>query len=131
MRLERDPAFWVATGVEGDWPLLTGSPVCLPLACEHGGFIFVRLDALGRVLDLHAAFKPSGWGRVANHHLKACLAHLVGWDLITATEVEGNWRSRPPKSFGFRPAGPVAAGFRTWVLTRAGWEASPARRRME
>lgn len=96
---------------------------------EHGGFFLAQIDPLGRVHELHAAFRPEGWGDEPGRLLKRFLAE-DGWDVILATEVEGNWRSRPPKSFGFRPAGPFAGQFRTWILTRAAWEQSPARRRM-
>lgn len=140
----RDPAFWrpvcehpdvkprVDHGGEGDWlPGLLESPLCLPFRGEHGGYFLVRSDHLGRVWDLHAAFAPEGWGRDANRTLKALLGSLGAWDVITVHEVAGNWRSRPPKSFGFRVAADFRGELRTWVLTRAAWEASPAHRRME
>lgn len=117
-------------GLPMDWGFVA-NPAVTPLATDDGGYLFVRMDPLARVFDLHAAFRPSGWGKVAAQALKASLRLLTGWDVVCATEVAGNWRSRPPRSFGFRPAGPMAGGFRTWVLTRERWEASPARARME
>ena len=69
-------------------------------AGAHGGYMLVGGDTIGRVYDLHAAFTPEGWGREANAVLKRALRELEGWDIITATEVEGNWRSRPPRSAG-------------------------------
>lgn len=141
IREERDPGFWEAVashpavgphmGGRVDWAALVGNPAIMPFACEGGGYIIARLDALGRAWDLHAAFRPEGWGRTANAALKAALNRLGPWAIITATEVEGNWRSRPPRSFGFRPAEAGRDGYRTWVLTREAWERSPAKRRTE
>jgi hypothetical protein len=122
---------WVSLGVQADWlPALVESPRCLPLACSSGGYFLVRSDLNPAVWDLHAAFRPEGWGKVAHDALQAVLS-LGGWDLITVSEVAGNWRSRPPRSFGFRPAAQMGAETRTWILTRNAWEQSPAYRRME
>lgn len=123
---------WVSLGIKTDWlaPLL-GAAHVQPFRSEHGGYFLVKMDPLGRLWDLHAAFTPEGWGAEASSTLKATLRDLGGWDLITSTEVGGNWRSRPPRSFGFRPSAPAHGGYRTWILTRAAWEASPAYRRME
>lgn len=150
IREERDPAFWTAViehpevkphvtlGRQIDIAGALESPLIIPLAAEHGGFLFVRLDGLGRVYELHAMFTPEGWGREALQALKETVSEAFarGAQLITASEVEGHWRSRPPKTFRFEPCGAFepAAGFterfRTWALTRAAWEASPARQRM-
>lgn len=133
----RDPAFWrpicehpavkphVSLGFEGDWltPVLE-SRRCLPWASVNGGYFLFQADFNDRVWDLHAAFRPEGWGREAHDLLIAVLACPI-WSLMTVTEVEGNWRSRPPRSFGFRQAGPCL-----WFLTRAAWEQSPAFKRM-
>lgn len=138
----RDPSFWrpicehpevkphVSLGSEHDWltPLLE-NPRVLPFIGERGGYFLVDM-AHGRIWDLHAAFLPSGWGKDASATLKRLLGALRGWDAVTSLEVEGNWRSRPPRSFGFRPAAPMRDGYRTHVLTRTAWEASPAFRRM-
>lgn len=141
--INRDPAFWrpiiehpevrphVSLGSDADWltPLLESSD-CIPFASESGGYFIVAKCPLGRSWDLHAAYLPSGWGQETSDTLKTLLRKLRGWDLITVTEVAGNWRSRPPRSFGFRPAADMRDGFRTHVLTRAAWEQSPAFRRM-
>ena len=142
--IERDPAFWrpiiehpdVAPAVRAedgtDWlPTLLESPLCIPFRGEHGGYFLVRSDHLGLVWDLHAAFTPEGWGRDTNRTLKRLLSVVDAWDIITVLEVAGNARSRPPISFGFRSAAEQRDRFRTWFLTRAAWDASPARRRME
>lgn len=122
----------VSLGLDVDWwsPLL-GSPAVRVFQSDHGGYFLAQLDPLARVWELHAAFKPEGWGREANRTLKAALRDLGAWDVVLATEVEGNWRSRPPKSFGFRPSAPSDGQFRTWILTRDAWDRSPARGRME
>lgn len=121
----------IAPDTDFDWwtPLLA-HPAVRTVESPNGGYFLVQLDPLGRTWELHAAFKPQGWGREAHGLLKAALRDLEGWDVILASEVAGNWRSRAPKSFGFRPAGPFAGQYRTWILTRAAWEASPARRRL-
>lgn len=143
---DRDPAFWrwvadhpdvQASGVIGG-PGLMESLVArediTPLRGEHGGFLFV---CLGDTYDLHAIFRPEGWGWETNRLLKQALVMIFdrGTSQITVSEVGGNWRSRPPRSFGFRPMGDFtfSHGFalRPWTLTRAAWESSPARRRME
>jgi hypothetical protein len=122
----------VSLGLDVDWwtPLLA-HPSVKAFESQNGGYFFAQLDPLGRVWELHAAFKPAGWGREASQTLKAALRDLRGWDVVMASEVAGNWRSRPPKSFGFRPTAPFEGQFRTWILTRDAWERSPARGRME
>ena len=147
IRLERDRTFWedvarhpaVAPSLGGFRPELAAevcrSPRALPVASEHGGYIFIRLDAMGLVWELHSLFKPEGWGREALQTGIAALGVLrsLNFQLITTLELAANPRSRPPLSFGFRPAGdfrPSAAGStRLWALTRQGWEDSPAKRR--
>jgi hypothetical protein len=121
----------VSFGTDFDWwtPLLT-HPAVSVVRGDHGGYFLVCLDPLGRIFDLHAAITPEGWGRAANALLKRALADLGGWDVVLATEVDGNWRSRPPRSFGFRPAAATEGQYRTWILARDAWENSPARRRM-
>lgn len=150
IREERDLAFWrsvyehpevkprVSLGHDVDLAALIASPAVLPLRAEHGGFLMIRLDGLGRVRELHTMFTPEGWGREVLLALKAACEHVFthGAQLITTYEVEGNWRSRPPKTFRFQPCGDFATAegfeprFRTWALSQADWSASPARQRM-
>lgn len=142
---DRDPAFWFSIfnhpdvkphmgGLFDIGPVVT-HPSVIPLRTEHGGYLLHRLDGLGRVYDLHALYRPEGWGKEACTGLKSALAWIfaAGAQLVTAQEVEGWWKSRPPRSFGFRPAGDFApsefGSLRTWVLTKAAWETSPARSR--
>ena len=146
---DRNPAFWRSVadhpavqasgtmGGPGVIEALVASDLVTPLRSENGGYLFVRLDALGRPQELHALYVPQGWGREVHSALKSALSRMFerGAFVITVSEVATNWRSRPPRSFGFRPAGPFAHthGFdlRTWTLSRDAWEASPAARRME
>jgi hypothetical protein len=150
IREDRDLSFWrevsehpavkphVSLGKAFDIAPMVQSPKVTPLRAENGGFLFVRLDGLGRVYELHTMFKPEGWGREVLLALKAAVAEMFhrGAHLITTYEVEGNWRSQPPKTFRFEPAGEFAhsdefnASFRTWLLTKSAWEGSPAAKRM-
>lgn len=146
IREERDPAFWVKVAshpqvretlfgvAPEDLAGHIGHPEMLPLASEHGGFLFAKVGSLDGVRELHTLFTPEGWGREVHRAGKEALEVVFGsCDLVTTFEVLSNPRSRPPKTFGFQPAsderpspfGPI----RTWVLTRHAWEASPARRR--
>lgn len=126
----------ISFGQEFDVMDLVEHPSVLPLRAEHGGFLFFRLDGLGRVYELHTLFTPAGWGREVLAAAKLAFAKMFerGAQVITTYEVEGWWRSRPPKSFGFRSAGGFAPdlgrSLRTWILTSDAWDASPARRRM-
>lgn len=143
----RDVGFWrsvadhpevkphIALGREFDIADVVSNPMVRPLRFEHGGFLFVQLDGLGRVHELHTLFTPDGWGREVLLALKqACEEILSKAQVITTYEVEGNWRSRPPKTFRFQAAGdfePCALGsFKTWILTKSDWLTSPARRSM-
>ena len=150
IREDRDPDFWsavyehpavkphVGLGQDIDMAAIVKSDQVTPFRAEHGGFLFVRLDGLGRVFELHTMFTPEGWGREALTALKAAVSEIFdrGAQLITTYEVEGNRRSQPPVSFRFQPAGDFAfadelnATIRTWMLTRTAWEGSPARSRM-
>jgi hypothetical protein len=148
IREDRDGEFWrnvyehpevkphVSLGHELDVAAVAADPRVTPLRAEHGGFLFFRLDSLGRVYELHTLFTPEGWGREVLQALKEAVTEIFarGGQLITTYDVETNWRSRPPKTFRFQPCGDYApalgVSLRTWVLTRDAWEASPARLRM-
>jgi hypothetical protein len=150
IREDRDPVFWgsvishpevgphVTFGQHIDLAQILAHPWVTPLRDDHGGFLFVQLDALGRVRELHTMFTPQGWGREVLLALKASVARVFasGAQLIVTYEVEGNWRSRPPKTFRFEPCGDFAKApdfphrLRSWVLRQDAWEGSPARRGM-
>lgn len=126
----------ISFGREFSISTLVEHPRVVPLRSENGGFLFVQLDGLGRVYELHTLYRPEGWGREVSKASKAAFARMfaTGAQVVTTYEVEGWWRSRPPKSFGFQPAGAFQAcdlgSLKTWILTVAAWEQSPARRRM-
>lgn len=144
IRIERDPAFWTAVAshpairplMGGRDPALVGAlaarPGVLPLAAEHGGYLFIRQDALGYVAELHTLFTPEGWGREALiAGIEAINAvWIAGFQSLVTLEMAGNPRGRPPVSFGFVQAGdfrPTLVGEgRLWTLTRTGWATSPA-----
>lgn len=145
----RDPAFWqsvfehprvkpnVALGRSVDIAAVVADPRVTPLRARHGGYLFVQLDGLGHVHELHSMFTPEGWGREALLAAKAAFTRMfdAGAQVIVTFEVRGNRRSQPPRSFRFRTAGGFAGApgfkteFRSWVLTRDDWESSPAHRR--
>jgi len=147
IRVERDPAFWTAVAghpalagmIGGVNPAVIGALAVtdrvLPLAATHGGFLFIRQDHLGMVCELHTLFTPEGWGREAwAAGIEALGAvWLLGYQLITTLEMRANDRSQPPRSFGFQRAGDWRVTphgeARTWILTRDGWNASPAAKR--
>lgn len=140
----RDPAFWVgvashpevAKTLHGATPQQVADLAVLertlPLASEHGGFLFVQLDSLGRLYELHTLFTPEGWGREVNRAGKDALQIVFKTAQAVTTYETADWRSRPPKSFGFRPCGAFAPSpygdLRTWIVTKDAWEASPAGR---
>lgn len=121
---------------EGDLSAFVQLPVVTPLRSQNGGFLFARLDSFGRVYELHTLYRPEGWGREVLEAAKEAFAQMFarGAQAVVTYEAADWWRSRPPKSFGFRPAGDFApAGdlsLRTWILTADAWAQSPAFRRM-
>lgn len=143
----RDGAFWqdvaehpqvaphVTMGRRVDMARLVNHPMVTPFRYEGGGFLLIRQDPLGRVHELHTLFKPEAWGREVNRAAKDMFrAMFRQTDVIVTHEVEGWWRSRPPKSFGFVKAAdfratPEGLSLSTWILTKAAWEASPAAKR--
>lgn len=147
--IDDDPDFWFAVAHHPEvWPhislgrdldvkAIVTNPRTVAFRAEHGGFLFIQLDGLGRVLELHTMFTPEGWGREVLLAAKEAFTAVFAWgaQVITTYEVKGNRRSQPPRTFRFEPAGGFAPAydttFRTWILTRAAWEGSPARRTME
>lgn len=145
IREERDPAFWeriashpvcaeALMGVEPRFfaEAAVAEPL-LPLASEHGGLVFVPRDGFGRVLELHSLYTPEGWGREVLFASKAAFRLVFERaDLVLTYERVGNWRTRPPRSFGFRPVGDEfvrdGVSWRLWQLSRDGWVSAPANR---
>jgi hypothetical protein len=146
VREERDPVFWQAVadhpqvrhitqGIAVDMGAVVEQPTVLPLASEHGGFLFFQRDLIGATYEMHTLYTPEGWGREVHDALIAALAEMFGKHhaaLIFTFETEHK-QSRAPKTFGFeraiRPT-PTAIGDMTLShLTAERWEASPAWRR--
>jgi hypothetical protein len=144
---QRDAAFWreiasdpaVAGAVMGLTPdqiaEIAARPAILPLASANGGFFFGTMDGLGLIAELHSLYRPAGRGREAAEAGRKALERVFAtFQVVVTYEVQGNERSRPPRSFGFVMAGDwreTAVGvLRAWVLTRAAWEGSPVKRRM-
>lgn len=145
---DRDASFWqgvadhpavkphIGLGHDLDMAAAVASPLVTPLRSQNGGFLFLRKSETEQ--ELHTLYRPEGWGKEVLQALKEAVSEMFarGAALISTQEVEGNWRSKPPKTFRFEPAGDFvpAEGFpinvRTWVLRREAWEASPARQRM-
>ncbi|HEV7159023.1 MAG TPA: hypothetical protein VGN38_11760 [Caulobacteraceae bacterium] len=144
IRIERDPAFWsgiaghpaVRERLFGIAPERIGAfavgPGVIPLAAEHGGYLFARRDELGLHCELHSLFTPEGWGREVVRAGLLALGFVfgeAGFTLITTLEVAGNPRSKPPARVGFIPCGDFferpLGSFRLWALTKAAWQASP------
>ena len=117
IRIERNPVFWRRWppirhaprpyGLRRKrWDTWRACPSSCPLAAEHGGFFFTRLDALGLVMELHPLYP----GRLGQEVLTAAKAacHVVfgaGCQVMTTMEMADNPRSQPPRSFGFKAAG--------------------------
>jgi hypothetical protein len=143
---ERDPAFWRAVAAHpavGPMILqgqsldvidaIVAHPDVLPLASNNGGLMFTARDQFGKVKELHTLYRPEGWGREVAVAAKHAFERVFsgGADLVFTQENLASWRTRPPKSFGFKPLGEAFVSelgtFRTWGLLAADWLASPAR----
>lgn len=145
IREERNPEFWVRIVEEPTVAAALGQfspmqiaaiiamPDVLPLAAEHGGFLFAGLGPFGRVAELHTMFTPEGWGREVHGAAKEAFDIVFdrGVRIIVTHQMEANERSQPPRTFGFVPAGDMAPSIlgtaRTWILTYPAWLASPGR----
>lgn len=111
-------------------------PGVLPLSSQNGGLLFIGIDPLGMVRELHTMYRPEGWGREVAVNSKAFIAQAFEeCSLITTNEQEGYWRSQPPKCQGwvssgdFREVG-LGKRLRLWVLTKEAFFASAVGRKM-
>lgn len=146
---ERDPAWWsdiaghpeVAPHVFGggdiiDFARAIERPDALPLRSENGGILFVRLEPLGSVWEMHTLYRPEGWGREVAEAAPLMMERVFEQALaVTTYEQQGYYRSRPPRSHGWKRHGePKDLGLSRpligWLLTRDDWLNAPARRRM-
>lgn len=145
IRTERDPAFWrevashplvaphVLLGREFDVGAVAQHASVTPLAAQHGGFLFCKLDGLGFVYELHSLFTPEGWGREVHGAGKEALQHIFaqGASVIVTTQTEDG--KAPPRSFGWREADNYRdtdiGNARCWFLTADAWRLSPGGRK--
>lgn len=99
---------------------------------QHGGFIFRSMDGYGFCFELHTLFRREGWGREVAEAARQAFGQLFEGvtSLVVTEEQDGHWRSRPPRSHGWKaasddfkpsPAGPV----RIWYLSKLNWLSSP------
>lgn len=147
--INRDVDFWdgvaqhpeVAPHIFMGQPIVSLAPLIedkrnLPYASANGGCIFVKMDHLGLLVEMHTLYRPEGWGREVAINGKRFIHDVMKTAaLITTHEQEGNWRSSPPKSHGWKPiTGYCSVGLqnrlRLWMLTREAWLASPVGRKM-
>lgn len=147
IRIERDAAFWIDVASH---PALAGAlyglppqalaaiiatPSVTPLASQHGGFIFNRLDAFGFMYELHTLFTPEGWGREVVTAGHEALERIFGSgaQVIVTAQMRDNDRSQPPRSFGFKAAGCWSetqfGEAMCWFLSHEAWQQSPAHKR--
>lgn len=109
---------------------------CLPLRSEHGGVILVALDHFGLVREMHTLYTPEGWGReVATNGKLFMQEAFKDTEVIFTHEQEGNWRSSPPKSHGWKSTGNfcyvgMPKRLKLWMLTRDAFYASPVGRKL-
>lgn len=145
---ERDAGFWrqvaehpevepyVLMGLSADVvDRLVARADVTPLASESGGFLF--LEGEPGEFELHTLFRPEGWGREVASAAREAFALMFnqGARVISTQEQEGRWRSRPPKSHGWKEAGDfydagLPVRLRPWTLTRDDWASSPVGRRI-
>ncbi len=128
------PHVFVGQEPESLGPLIL-NPMAKPYASDHGGVIFLPVDFLGFVFEMHTLFTPEGWGReVASFGKRVMPDILQTASLILTHEQEGCWQSRPPRSHGWRACGEfkdvgMPCRLRLWELSREAWVASPVGRK--
>ncbi len=104
----------------------------ITLQFDLGAFVFREIGGYGLIYELHSLFLPEGWGRPAAAAAREAALHMfagVGAALLVTFEQAGAWRSRPPKSHGWklaRDAWVVMEGMPvcTWCLTAENWRQS-------
>jgi hypothetical protein len=97
-----------------------------------GGFVFVdKPDGV----EIHVAFLPDFWGRsLAMSFRDVFQKVMAGGRNIIAHEWADNWRSMPPRSYGFVEDGvfentEFGVACKRWVLTPETWYRSPVGRK--
>lgn len=147
---QRDPDFWmrIASLPECENAMIGATPeqvaalaanrLVRPLATPDGGFLFVSRDAFGLVWELHTLFARPAWGRPVHDAALWAFEEMFGEGearLIVTMENTRHWRTRPPRTFGFKPVGAPQitdwGEFRLWVLAVDDWKSSIARQKWE
>ena len=123
---------WLGGEGELDLSPLVSDDRNISLINGFGGFVFRNADGFGFVRELHSMFLPDGWGRAVADAAREAVEYVFGsgCQLIFTWEQSGHWRSRPPKTHGwkrasddFRPSG--MGDLRVWFLTPEMWRNSP------
>lgn len=115
---------------------LVENPKNQPMRSENGGIILICIDGFGLVKEMHTLYNPAGWGRevAANGKLFMREAFKTA-NVIFTHEQEGNWRSRPPRSHGWKESGDytdvdLPKRLKLWMLTRDAFYSSPVGRKL-
>ncbi len=146
----RDPSFWDSVAQHeavapfvfmGEEPRSLGFLVSdernLPLRSDNGGVILLSMDALGFYREMHTLYTPDGWGReVATAGRGFMREAFKTCHVLFTNEQEGEYRTAPPKSHGWKPCGDftnvgLLRRLRPWMLTKEAWLASPVGRKTE
>lgn len=97
-----------------------------------GGFVFVdKPDGL----EIHVAFLPDFWGRPLAISFRNVFTKVMALGkTVVAHEWEDNWRSKPPRSYGFVEDGvfkstDFGVSCKRWFLTPEAWYNSPVGRK--
>lgn len=99
---------------------------------EGGGLVFVDK---GEYDEVHVAFEPEQWGRPVALAFRDCFARRMKQGKpIVAGEQEGEWRTKPPISHGWKVLSDFEGSVlprrvRRWILTRDAWNNSPVGRK--
>ena len=109
----------------------------LPLRSEHGGVILTAVGSFGMAREMHTLYHPDGWGREVAKNGKLFMREAFkSCQVILTQEQEGNWRSVPPKSHGWKSVGDycyvgMPKRLKLWMLTKEAFEASPVGRKLQ
>lgn len=147
----RDPLFWddvqsdpavhfafSRSGIRIRLAELAASPLYRVFTGANGGFLFCDMEPTRRFYVLHAAFKQKAWGREPWEVGRRAAKTLFDEGAVALTNLqrEGEWRQRPPRSFGwvalsdFEPVRDRDYRAKSWILTREMWYHSTAYGRM-
>lgn len=98
----------------------------------NGGLVFVDKTDFDEV---HVAFLPEAWGREVAMCFRDCFARTMKRARpIIAGEQEGEWRTKPPITHGWKVLNDFEKSVlprrvRRWILTQDAWNNSPVGRK--